>query len=136
PSGSGSIVSGSYITRATLPTPSITPLRNRSRSRESLMAAPLACPPPSGKRLSRELSSSSSLRSRNIFTRVYVKIVPFRNQPRLIISLQPGTDSAGIQFREVHATALGKTRARRRLRRQRGADFGGRVRPSMEGGPG
>jgi hypothetical protein len=45
-SGSGSMVSGSYITRATLPTPSITPLRNRSHSRVSLMAAPLACPLP------------------------------------------------------------------------------------------
>ena len=43
-SGSGSIESCSYIARTTLPTPSITPLRKRSRSVESLIATPLASP--------------------------------------------------------------------------------------------
>ena len=57
-SGSGSIDSCPYIARTTLPTPSITPFRT-SRSGESLMAAPLACPPTFQKTTWQESSSCS-----------------------------------------------------------------------------
>ena len=65
-SGSGSMVSGSYITRTTRPTPSITPLRT-SPSGESLMAAPLACPPTFQKTTWQESSSSTWPRRREHF---------------------------------------------------------------------